>query len=383
MKKSLLSLAFGTFALGIVEFGMMGILNDIASDLRIGIVKAGHLISAYSAGVAVGAPSLLLFRKLPLRRLMLMLAALIAIGNAMVAMAPNYGSLLAARFIAGLPHGAFFGAGAIVCSRLADPGKGASAVAVLVGGMTVANLVGVPAFTFLCQIASWRLPFGIVAVVGVLTFIAIKCWVPVMSPLPDSGVKGQFRFLRHPEPWLIYAGVFFGQASVYCWLSYINPIMTEVTGFSESSMTPIMVLVGAGMVLGNYCAGRLSDRYSASLVTAVIATLIVVLMPMIYLLVSYKIPSLILAFIATALLFGLGGPLQYLIVRYSKGGEMLGGAGIQIGFNVSNASAAALGGAVIRLGFGLASPALAGVPCAIIGAIALFTLHRDEKRKDC
>ena len=383
MKKSLLSLAFGTFALGIVEFGMMGILNDIASDLRIGIVKAGHLISAYSAGVAVGAPSLLLFRKLPLRPLMLMLAALIAIGNAMVAMAPNYGSLLAARFIAGLPHGAFFGAGAIVCSRLADPGKGASAVAVLVGGMTVANLVGVPAFTFLCQIASWRLPFGIVAVVGVLTFIAIKCWVPVMSPLPDSGVKGQFRFLRHPEPWLIYAGVFFGQASVYCWLSYINPIMTEVTGFSESSMTPIMVLVGAGMVLGNYCAGRLSDRYSASLVTAVIATLIVVLMPMIYLLVSYKIPSLILAFIATALLFGLGGPLQYLIVRYSKGGEMLGGAGIQIGFNVSNASAAALGGAVIRLGFGLASPALAGVPCAIIGAIALFTLHRDEKRKDC
>lgn len=383
MKKSLLSLAFGTFALGIVEFGMMGILNDIASDLRIGIVKAGHLISAYSAGVAVGAPSLLLFRKLPLRRLMLMLAALIAIGNAMVAMAPNYGSLLMARFIAGLPHGAFFGAGAIVCSRLADPGKGASAVAVLVGGMTVANLVGVPAFTFLCQIASWRLPFGIVAVVGVLTFIAIKCWVPVMSPLPDSGVKGQFRFLRRPEPWLIYAGVFFGQASVYCWLSYINPIMTEVTGFSESSMTPIMVLVGAGMVLGNYCAGRLSDRYSASLVTAVIATLIVVLMPMIYLLVSYKIPSLILAFIATALLFGLGGPLQYLIVRYSKGGEMLGGAGIQIAFNVSNASAAALGGAVIRLGFGLASPALAGVPCAIIGALALFTFHRDEKGKDC
>lgn len=382
MKKSLLSLAFGTFALGIVEFGMMGILNDIASDLRIGIVKAGHLISAYSAGVAVGAPSLLLFRKLPLRRLMLMLAALIAIGNAMVAMAPNYGSLLAARFIAGLPHGAFFGAGAIVCSRLADPGKGASAVAVLVGGMSVANLVGVPSFTFLCHIASWRLPFGIVAVVGVLTFIAIKCWVPVMSPLPDYGVRGQFRFLRHPEPWLIYAGVFFGQASIYCWLSYINPIMTEVTGFSESSMTLIMVLVGAGMVLGNYCAGRLSDCYSASLVTAVIAMLIIVLMPMIYLFATYKIPSLILAFIATGLLFGLGGPLQYLIVRYAKGGEMLGGAGIQIAFNVSNASAAALGGAVIRLGFGLASPALAGVPCAIIGAIALFTLYRREKEKD-
>lgn len=143
MKKSLLSLAFGTFALGIVEFGMMGILSDIASDLGISITEAGHLISAYSAGVAVGAPSLLFLRKLPLRRLMLLLAAVITAGNALVAVSPNYGCLLAARFIAGLPHGAFFGAGAIVCSRLADKGKGASAVAVLIGGMTVANLVGV------------------------------------------------------------------------------------------------------------------------------------------------------------------------------------------------------------------------------------------------
>lgn len=380
MKKSLLSLAFGTFALGIVEFGMMGILNDIAADLHISIIKAGYLISAYSAGVAVGAPSLLFLRKLPLRRLMLLLAAIIAVGNAMVALAPNYGCLLAARFIAGLPHGAFFGAGAIVCSRLADPGKGASAVAVLIGGMTVANLAGVPSFTFLCHMLSWRLPFGMVAIIGVATFIAIKCWVPALSPLPDTGVKGQFRFLGHLEPWLIYAGVFFGQASVYCWLSYINPIMTQVTGFPASSMTFIMVLVGAGMVFGNYYAGRLSDRYSASLVTSVIAALIIVLMPVIFLSATHKIPSLLSAFIAPGLLFGLGGPLQYLIVRYAKGGEMLGGAGIQIAFNVSNAMAAALGGIAIRHGFGLASPALAGVPCAIIGTIALYALYRREKQ---
>lgn len=321
MKKSLLSLAFGTFALGIVEFGMMGILSDIAADLNISIVKAGHLISAYSAGVAAGAPSLLFLRKLPLRKLMLLLAALIAIGNAMVAISPNYGFLLAARFLAGLPHGAFFGAGAIVCSRLADPGKGASAVAVLIGGMTVANLVGVPAFTFICHMLSWRLPFGIVAIVGAATFIAIRCWVPILAPLPDSGMKGQFRFLSKPGPWLIYAGVFFGQASVYCWLSYIAPIMTRVAGFPESSMTFIMVLVGAGMVFGNFYAGRLSDRYSASLVTAVIATLTVGMMPMVYLFASSKIPALLFAFLAPALLFGLGGPLQYLIVRYAKGGR--------------------------------------------------------------
>ena len=380
MKKSLLSLAFGTFALGIVEFGMMGILSDIANDLNISIIKAGHLISAYSAGVAVGAPSLLFLRKFPLRRLMLLLAAIIAVGNALVALSPNYVCLLSARFIAGLPHGAFFGAGAIVCSKLADNGKGASAVAVLVGGMTIANLIGVPGFTFMCHILSWRLPFGMVALFGLITFIAIKYWVPILSPLPDSGMKGQFRFLSKPAPWLIYAGVFFEQASVYCWLSYISPIMTKVAGFSESSMTFIMVLVGAGMVFGNFYAGRLSDKYTPSIVTAIIATLTIVLMPMMYMFASYKIPSLLLAFIAPGLLFGLGGPLQYLIVRYAKGGEMLGGAGIQIAFNVSNAVAAILGGAVIKHGFGLASPALAGIPCAIVGAIALYTLYYHEKR---
>lgn len=381
MKKSLLSLAFGTFALGIVEFGMMGILSDIARDLNISIVKAGHLISAYSAGVAIGAPSLILLRKLPLRRLMLLLAAVIAIGNALVALSPNYGCLLGARFISGLPHGAFFGAGAIVCSRLADKGKGASAVAVLVGGMTVANLVGVPAFTFLCQIVSWRLPFALVALCGLITFIAIRRWIPVLSPLPDTGVKGQFRFLTKAEPWLIYTGVFFGQASVYCWLSYISPIMTQVTHFSQHSMTFIMVLVGGGMVFGNWLAGRLADKYSASLVTAILASTVIVLMPLIYFFAPYEIPSLVFTFLAPALLFGIGGPLQYLIVRYAKGGEMLGGAGIQIAFNVSNAVAAVVGGAVIKHGFGLASPALVGIPCAMIGAGALFILYHSERRK--
>lgn len=380
MKKSLLSLAFGTFALGIVEFGMMGILSDIASALEISVVKAGHLISAYSAGVAVGAPMLLFLRRIPLRRLMILLAAVIAIGNAMVAVSPNFECMLVARFISGLPHGAFFGAGAIVCSRLADPGKGASAVAVLVGGMTVANLVGVPVFTFICNTISWRIPFGLVAMIGVATVLAIRLWVPALPSLPDTGLKGQFRFLSHPQPWLIYAGVFFGQASVYCWLSYISPIMTEVAGFPENSMTWIMVLVGFGMVFGNYIAGRFSDRHSPSLVTAIIAALIIVLMPLAYFFAASRSAELLFAFLAPALLFGLGGPLQYLIVRYARGGEMLGGAGIQISFNVSNALAAAMGGAVINMGYGLASPALAGVPCAIIGALALFRLHAIERR---
>lgn len=375
MNKSLLSLAIGTFALGIAEFGMMGILNDVATDLDISVVKAGHLISAYSAGVAVGSPFLIILRKLPLRRLMLLLAAVIALGNAMVALSPGYNVLLIARFISGLPHGAFFGAGAIVCSRLAGEGKGASAVAVLIGGMTVANLIGVPGSTYLCNLVSWRLPFAVVSTCGVLAFIAMRTFVPVLAPLPDTGIRGQFRFLSHLAPWLIYGGVFFGQASVYCWLSYISPIMTDVTGFTNASMSYIMIIVGAGMVFGNLFAGRLADRHSPALVTGIFAAIVVILMPLIYLFATDKIPSLVFAFIAPALLFGIGGPLQYIIVRFAKGGEMLGGAGIQIAFNVSNAMAAILGGMAIHHGLGLASPALVGIPCAVIGATSLFILY--------
>ena len=375
MNKSLLSLAIGTFALGIAEFGMMGILNDVATDLDISVVKAGHLISAYSAGVAVGSPFLIILRKLPLRRLMLLLAAVIALGNAMVALSPGYNVLLIARFISGLPHGAFFGAGAIVCSRLAGEGKGASAVAVLIGGMTVANLIGVPGSTYLCNLVSWRLPFAVVSTCGVLAFIAMRTFVRVLAPLPDTGIRGQFRFLSHLAPWLIYGGVFSGQASVYCWLSYISPIMTDVTGFTNASMSYIMIIVGAGMVFGNLFAGRLADRHSPALVTGIFAAIVVILMPLIYLFATDKIPSLVFSFIAPALLFGIGGPLQYIIVRFAKGGEMLGGAGIQIAFNVSNAMAAILGGMAIHHGLGLASPALVGIPCAVIGATSLFILY--------
>ena len=140
MKLCLLSLAIGTFALGIAEFTMMGILGDIARDIQISIPSAGQLISAYAFGVSVGAPGLLLIRKMPLKRIMLILAAIITVGNALIAVSPDFHTMLVSRFISGLPHGAFFGAGAIVCSRL-SPGRGASAVAIMVGGMTVANII--------------------------------------------------------------------------------------------------------------------------------------------------------------------------------------------------------------------------------------------------
>lgn len=380
MKRSLIALAFGTFALGIAEFGMMGILGEVATGIDVDIVKAGHLIAAYSLGVAIGAPLLILLRKMPLKKVMLLLAATIFLGNLGAALSPNFVTLLCARLLSGLPHGAYFGAGAIVCSRLADKGHGAQAVAVMVGGMTIANVFGVPLATWITDTFNWRIAFGGISLFGLLAFLFIKIWVPYLQPLPDTGLKGQFRFLRAPAPWLIYAGVFFGQASVYCWFSYINPVMTEVTHFSTADMTWIMMLAGAGMVIGNAVAGKLADRYQASLVTGCIAVSLIVIMPLIYICATMKLPSLLLMFLATGGLFGIGGPLQYLIVKYAKGGEMLGGAGIQIAFNVSNAMSASLGGVVIQHGLGLASPALVGIPFAAIGATALFILYRLTNR---
>lgn len=376
MNKGLYALAIGTFALGIAEFGMMGVLGEVAKGVDVSISQAGHLISAYSLGVAVGAPMLIVLRRMPLKRLMLLLAAVIFVGNLCVSLSPGFVTLLCSRFVSDLPHGAFFGAGAIVCSRLAEKGHGAQAVAILVGGMTIANLVGVPLSTFICSLTNWRVTFGIVAMFGLFALVTIRLWLPYLAPLPDTGIRGQFKFLGTAAPWLIYGGVFFGQASVYCWFSYIEPIMTHVTGFSLQAMSWVMVIAGAGMVVGNYVAGKLADRYRASVVTGCIAAALVLVMPAVYLCATMKVPSLILMFIATAGLFGIGGPLQYIIVRFARGGEMLGGAGIQIAFNVSNALSAALGGLAIHHGFGLASPALVGVPFALIGAVMLFTLSR-------
>ena len=374
MKKSLIALAFGTLGLGIAEFVMMGILPDVAKDLGISIPTAGHFISAYALGVCVGAPVLTLARKYPLKHILLVLVTLIMIGNICAALSPNYWVLLAARFISGLPHGAYFGVGSIVAERLADKGKGSEAVSIMIAGMTIANLFGVPLGTSLSTMLSWRATFLLVGIWGIVILYYIWRWVPHVEGLKDTGFKGQFRFLRTPAPWLILGATALGNGGVFCWYSYINPMLTNVSGFSAESITPLMILAGFGMVMGNLISGRLSDRYTPGKVGTVAQALICIMLLLLFFLSPYKWAAALLMCLCTAGLFAVSSPEQVLIIRVAKGGEMLGAASVQVAFNLGNAIGAYAGGLAISEGYRY--PALTGVPFALIGFILFLIFYK-------
>ena len=379
MKKSLIASAFGTLGLGIAEFVMMGILPDVAKDLGISIPVAGHFISAYALGVCVGAPVLILARKHPLKHILLALVTLMMVGNTCAALAPNYWVLLLARFISGLPHGAYFGVASIVAEKLADKGKGSEAVSIMIAGMTIANLFGVPLGTSLSNSISWRVTFLLVGCWGVIILYYIWRWVPHVEGLKDTGFKGQFRFLKTPAPWLILGATALGNGGVFCWYSYINPLLTEVSGFTAESITALMVLAGFGMVVGNLVSGRLSDRYTPGKVGTTVQAMICIVLLLIFFLSPYPWLSALLMCLCTAGLFAVSSPEQVLIIRVAKGGEMLGAACVQVAFNLGNAIGAYVGGLAISGGYRY--PALAGVPFAMVGFILFLTFYKKYQAK--
>lgn len=376
MKKSLIALAFGTLGLGIAEFVMMGILPEVAVALHVSIAKAGHFISAYALGVCVGAPILILARKFPLKKILLSLVCLILAGNLMASLAPNYLTMLLARFISGLPHGAYFGVASIIASKLADKGKESEAVSIMIAGMTVANLFGVPLGTSLSTMLSWRITFLLVSGWSLITFFYLWRWVPQIESLPDTGLKGQFHFLKSPAPWLILLATGLGNGGVFCWYSYISPLLTEVSGFSSKSITGLMVLAGLGMVVGNLLGGRFSDRYSPGRVAAVFQGSNCIVLLLIYFLSPVSWLSVLLMFLCTTGLFAVSSPQQYLIIRHSQGGEMLGAGSIQVAFNLGNALGAYIGGLALQPGLGYRYPALFGMPFAFIGFILLILFYK-------
>lgn len=376
MKKGLFALALGTFTLGIAEFIIEGILTDVAHNMNVSIPQAGHLISIYALGVCAGAFSLILMHKYRPKNILLFLTLLVILGAIIATIAPSYGLLLCARFIQGLPHGAYFGTATIVAVKMAKEGKGTKAVAMMCAGMPFANLLGVPLGTFLSHTISWRVPFLISVALGVITLYMIYKWVPDVEALPNKGMKAQFRFMRHLAPWLIIAATFLGNGGILCWFSYISPLLQMNGGFNAASISVLMILAGLGMVVGNQVSALLADRFKPGRFTCYLQFLAAAALLATFFLSHIGWVSAAMMFISCACLFGIGSPEQFLIVKHSEGGEMLGGCCIQAAFNLGNALGAFLGGIPVAMGLGYNYPALIGVPMALAGAFCLLVFHR-------
>ncbi|HDR2543704.1 TPA: MFS transporter AraJ [Enterobacter mori] len=372
MKKTIFSLALGTFGLGMAEFGVMGVLTELANDTGISIPSAGNMISFYAFGVVIGAPIVALFSsRFSLKSTLLFLVAMCVIGNAIFSLSHSYVGLATGRLISGFPHGAIFGVGAIILSKIAPPGKVTVAVAGMIAGMTVANLVGVPLGTWLGHEYSWRYTFFLIAAFDVLVILSVLLWVPTLHDKSEIKLTAQFHFLTKPEPWLIFAATMFGNAGVFAWFSFVKPFMVNVSGFSEGMMTVIMMLMGLGMVLGNLLSGKLSGRFSPLRIAATTDMVIVASLLLLFAFGELKTASLLMGFVCCAGLFALSAPLQILLLQNAKGGEMLGAAGGQMAFNLGSAVGAYFGGMMITLGF---SWSYVTLPAALLSFAAMTSL---------
>ncbi|UOQ67414.1 MFS transporter [Hymenobacter volaticus] len=380
-KLALIPLTLGGFGIGMTEFVMMGILPDIASAMRITIPEAGHFISAYALGVVVGAPLLVaLTGKLPPKKILALLMGMFAIGNALSLLAPNYEIMLLTRFISGLPHGAFFGVGAVVAGRLAEPGKEAQAISIMFAGLTIANIIGVPIGTYLGHTYSWRIPFVLIVVVALLTVLSVWRWLPNLSA-KQSNLRQEFQAFTHLEPWMIIGITILGNGGFFAWFSYIVPLFTEVSGFSNNAVTFLMVLAGMGMALGNILGGWLTDRMSPLRATTWLLLAMATSLLLIPFAAHYQIPTILITMLTGALAFSTAAPIQMLMIRSAKGSEMLASSLSQSGFNTGNALGAYLGGLPIAAGLGYTSPEWVGAALVAGGILFCVALVARRRKK--
>jgi DHA1 family inner membrane transport protein len=372
MPLAVLALTLSAFGIGTTEFVMMGLLPNVADDLGTSVPTAGYLVSAYALGVVLGAPLLTaLGTRVPRKRMLVLLMGLFTLGNLASALAPGYGALLAGRFLAGLPHGAFLGVGAVVAARLVPEERRARAVAAVLMGLSLANIVGVPAATALGQHLGWRDTFLVVSAIGLVALVALALLVPRLPQEQHTGVGQEIRALREPQVLLALLTAVFGFAGVFAVYSYLASMMTKVTGFAEGSVTVLLALFGIGMTLGALAAGPLTDRALRPTLYGSLAALTAVLVAF-----HFLAQSKVTAPVGVVLLGGVGflttTPLQMLVMNKARRAPTLASASNHSALNLANAGGAWLGGVAISAGWGWTSPALVGAVLTVTGlAIAL------------
>lgn len=374
------ALVLGGFGIGTAEFVTMGLLPQIAEGLDISIPQAGHAVSAYAAGVVVGAPAFAIAAaSRPRKGLLALFAAVIAVGNIAAALAPNYGLLVAARFLAGLPHGAFFGVAALVAVSMAPPGRGGRAVGRVMLGIPIANVIGVPLATWLGQHYGWRTAYWLVGIVGILTLAAIIAVVPQTPYNASATYRTELRAFRSVQVWLTLLVGAVGFGGVFAMYSYIAPTVTEVTGQPESVVPIFLLVFGIGGIVGTWLAGRLADWSVLRTLTMGVGGTAVLLVVFTVAIRNVVAGLLVLFLISVATsLFVLA--LQLRLMAVAGEAETLGAASNHSALNFANALGALLGGIVIDRGYGYLAPSWVGVGLALGGLAFLWLSLRAHVR---
>ena len=379
-RRALLALSLGAFGIATGEFVSLGLLPNIAQSVQVSIPSAGHLVSAYALGVVVGAPVLAFFgARLPRRGLLVALMTAYAAANALSAVAGSFGLLLLSRFLGGVPHGAYFGVASLVAASLAPRGREGRAVAMVMIGLSVANVVGVPAATWMGQTLGWRSAFWVAAALAMLTAALVTLFVPSCPGDADATGRRELRLFAEPQAWLTLLAGAIGFGGMFALYSYIAKVVTEVGGLEDGAVPVFLLAFGLGMVAGTFVAGALADwsvfrsLLGSSLAMAVLLLTYAALAPAGW---WALIPAFLVAVASSVLVVN----LQLRLMSVAGEAQTLGAAMNHSSLNIGNALGAWIGGLVIAAGWGYRAPAVVGAGLALAGLGVLLLSATSARR---
>ncbi|WP_082399108.1 MFS transporter [Pseudonocardia sp. EC080625-04] len=382
---ALFAMALGGLAIGTTEFASMGLLPAFAADLGATVPQAGTAISAYALGVVVGAPVLaVLGARWPRKRLVLVLAAALAVTNIASAFAPTFGTFVGTRFLAGLPHGAYFGTASVLAASLVPRERRPRAIATVMSGLMIANIVGVPGATWLGQAAGWPAAYLATGAIAVVTMVAVWWLVPDVREERRGSVVAELSALRRGQVWITMAVIATGFGGSFAVYSYVTPILTEVSGLAEAAVPLALAVYGLGMTLGNQAGGRMAEAAPVRTIAAGLGAA-ALSMAVFAVTVSSAVMALVALFALAFTTTATTPALATRLMDAGREGPTLGAALHHAAFNVANALGAALGGAVLAAGWGWTSPAAAATVLPLLGLVALgvaVRMERVERRRD-
>ena len=391
IRLALLALALGGFGIGATEFVAMGLLPNLAADLLPGLysrqpdaanAQAGWLISAYALGVVVGAPTIAAAAaRWPRKHLLLGLLTAFTLGTIASALLPTFNTVLAARFVAGLPHGAYFGIASLVAAQLMGPGKRARGIAIVLSGLTISNVIGVPTITWIGQVSGWRIAYLVVAAIFALTFVAVAVFVPFQAGNPSSTMRSELRAFGRLQVWITLSIGAIGFGGLFAVYTYVAPLVIEITGLAATAVPLILVVVGVGMTAGNFAGGALADW---SVRRTMYVSFGVLLLALVILGLSAQFLAGLLAgmFLIGAGASALSPTIQARLMDVAHESQSLAAALNHSSLNLGNALGAALGGATIAAGLGYLAPVWVGVGLSVLGVLlTVLTFSIDRRRR--